>query len=273
LVLNQIGRRLTETMHLGAGEPDSRRLLVLLDEFPSLGRLDFFETALAFLAGYGVKCLLIAQSLNQLEKAYGHQNAILDNCHVRLTYAANDDHTAGRISDLLGQGTEVKRQLNFSGARLSPWLGSVSENEQEYGRVLLTPGEVLQLPYDDALVLVGALPPYRGKKVMHYQDDRFKARAGLPPPDSAKEQTAELLPMPASAWAGLLAAPPPEPVKPVVEAPAQPAQPPAEPALSHAKVDGRNPGTESAAVPADWAHFFPSTTAGAGSSPEGDGRS
>jgi hypothetical protein len=68
LVLNQIGRRLTEELH-----PKNRRhrVLLMLDEFPALGRLDFLESALAFMAGYGLKAFLIAQSLNQIEKAYG----------------------------------------------------------------------------------------------------------------------------------------------------------------------------------------------------------
>jgi type IV secretory pathway TraG/TraD family ATPase VirD4 len=48
----------------------------MLDEFPALGRLDFFESALAFMAGYGLKSFLIAQSLNQIEKAYGSNNSI-----------------------------------------------------------------------------------------------------------------------------------------------------------------------------------------------------
>ncbi|MDX8356447.1 type IV secretory system conjugative DNA transfer family protein [Sphingopyxis terrae] len=82
LILNQIGRRLTEELN-PAARP--QRLLFMLDEFPALGRLDFFESALAFMAGYGIKAFLIAQSLNQIEKAYGPNNAILDNCHVRVT--------------------------------------------------------------------------------------------------------------------------------------------------------------------------------------------
>ena len=53
LVLNQIGRRLTEKLET---ETVARhQLLLMLDEFPALGRLDFFETALAFMAGYGVR--------------------------------------------------------------------------------------------------------------------------------------------------------------------------------------------------------------------------
>ena len=113
LMLNQIGRRLTESMEVGGKTAYRHRLLLLLDEFPSLGRLEFFESALGYLAGYGLKAFLIAQSLNQLEKAYGPNNSILDNCHIRLTYAANDDRTAKRVSDLLGQSTEKKVQRSY----------------------------------------------------------------------------------------------------------------------------------------------------------------
>ena len=47
LLLNQIGRRLTEDLH---AKEMRHRLLLMLDEFPALGRLDFFESALAFTA-------------------------------------------------------------------------------------------------------------------------------------------------------------------------------------------------------------------------------
>ncbi len=105
LLLNQVGRRLTEDLQENAGR---HRLLLMLDEFPALGRLDFFETALAFMAGYGLKSFLIAQSLNQIEKAYGPNNSILDNCHVRVSFATNDERTAKRVSDALGTATEMK---------------------------------------------------------------------------------------------------------------------------------------------------------------------
>jgi type IV secretion system protein VirD4 len=120
LVLNQIGRRLTEELH--AKQP-RHRMLFMLDEFPALGRLDFFESALAFMAGYGLKAFLIAQSLNQIEKAYGANNSILDNCHVRVSFATNDERTAKRVSDALGTATEMKAMKNYAGSRLSPWLG------------------------------------------------------------------------------------------------------------------------------------------------------
>jgi type IV secretion system protein VirD4 len=183
LVLNQIGRRLTEDLQVRG-----HRILLMLDEFPALGRLDFFESALAFMAGYGLKSFLIAQSLNQIEKAYGPNNAILDNCHVRVAFATNDERTARRISDALGTATEMRAMKNYAGSRLSPWLGHLMVSRQETARPLLTPGEVMQLPPSDELVLVSGIPPIRAHKTRYYQDIRLKSRV-LPPPALATAST------------------------------------------------------------------------------------
>ena len=182
LILNQIARRLTETLHVThrAAQP-KRRLLLMLDEFPALGRLEFFETALTFLAGYGVRAFLVAQSLNQIDKAYGPNNAILDNCHVRVAFAPNDERTAKRLSDALGTMTEERAQRNLAGHRLSPWLSHLAVSSQETPRPLITPGEVLQLPADAALVLVSGTPPIRARKLAYFTDRNFTQRC-LPPP-------------------------------------------------------------------------------------------
>jgi len=173
LLLNQVGRRLTEDLQARQGR---RRLLMMLDEFPALGRLDFFESALAFMAGYGIKAFLIAQSLNQIEKAYGVSNALLDNCHVRVAFAANDERTAKRISDTLGTATELRAMRNYAGHRLSPWLGHLMVSRQETARPLLTPGEVMQLPADQALVMVSGCAPIRATKVRYYLDRALNHR-------------------------------------------------------------------------------------------------
>ncbi len=181
LVLNQIGRRLTERLEGDPGKRRKHQLLMMLDEFPALGRLDFFETALAFMAGYGIRAYLIAQSLNQISKAYGENNAILDNCHVRIAFSSNDERTAKRISDALGTATEIRAQRNYAGNRLSPWLSHVRVSRQETARPLLTPGEVMQLSPSDELVLVSGLPPIRAKKLRYYEDRNFIARVAPAP--------------------------------------------------------------------------------------------
>ena len=197
LILNQIGRRLTEDLNTSGKR---HRLLLMLDEFPALGRLDFFESALAFMAGYGIKSFLIAQSLNQIEKAYGANNSVLDNCHVRVAFATNDERTAKRVSDALGTATEMRDSTNYAGHRLSPWLGHLMVSRQETARPLLTPGEVMQLPPADELLLVAGVPPVRAKKARYYEDARFRERI-LPPPKPAGAKASAK--PPADDWSAL----------------------------------------------------------------------
>ncbi len=197
LILNQIGRRLTEELE---AKGRRHRLLFMLDEFPALGRLDFFESQLAFMAGYGLKAFLIAQSLNQIEKAYGPNNAILDNCHVRVAFATNDERTARRLSDALGTTTELRAMKNYAGHRLSPWLGHLMVSRQETARALLTPGEIMQLPPEDEIVLVSGAPPIRARKVRYYLDAQLKVRVTSPPGQSVPIPAAGA---PADDWSAL----------------------------------------------------------------------
>jgi len=202
LILNQIGRRLTESLDGSDGIERRHKLLLMLDEFPALGRLDFFETALAFMAGYGIRSFLIAQSLNQIDKAYGQNHSILDNCHVRVTFATNDERTAKRISETLGTATELRAQRNYAGHRLAPWLGHLMVSRQETARPLLTPGEVMQLPTDEAVVMVSSVAPIKAKKLRYFADANFKQRV-LPPPAVAAGRYADVPPVRPDDWSDL----------------------------------------------------------------------
>src|SRR3546814_17586359 len=142
---------------------------MMLDEFVALGRLDFFETSLAFMAGYGIRVYLIAQSLNQVDKAYGEHNSILDNCHVRVVFSTNDERTAKRVSDALGVATEQRAMRNYAGHRLAPWLAHVMVRRQATARPLFTQGAVRQLPTADAMVPVSGLDPERAKTLPSYK--------------------------------------------------------------------------------------------------------
>jgi type IV secretion system protein VirD4 len=74
----------------------------------------------------------------------------------------------------------MRAMKNYAGHRLSPWLGHLMVSRQETARPLLTPGEVMQLPPSDELVLVSGCPPIRAKKARYYEDIRLAERI-LPP--------------------------------------------------------------------------------------------
>jgi len=121
---------------------------------------------------------------------------------VRVTFATNDERTAKRISETLGTATELRAQRNYAGHRLAPWLGHLMVSRQETARPLLTPGEVMQLPPDEAVVMVSSVAPIKAKKLRYYADSNFKCRV-LPPPALADGQYADAPPSRPDDWSGL----------------------------------------------------------------------
>jgi hypothetical protein len=70
IVVNMIVRRLADKMEFQNGRPKptyKHKLLAMIDEFPTLRKLEILQESLAFVAGYGIKCYLISQDINQLK--------------------------------------------------------------------------------------------------------------------------------------------------------------------------------------------------------------
>jgi len=193
LVISQVVRRLTEGMEFETdGKGKSRhphRLLLLIDEFPSLGKLEIFQEALAFIAGYGLKALLIVQDLSQLFAAYGKDESIISNCHIRVAYAPNKIETAKLLSEMVGQATMIHTQRQYSGSRMALMLQNVNTNEQIVQRPLLTPDECMRLPPDDELVFVAGHAPVYCQKIKYYEDSVLMERMRCGAADSSGRRT------------------------------------------------------------------------------------
>jgi type IV secretion system protein VirD4 len=85
------------------------------------------------------------------------------------------------VADALGTATEMKAMKNYAGSRLSPWLGHLMVSRSETARPLMTPGEIMQLPPADEIIMVSGIHPIRAKKARYYEDVRLLKRI-LPPP-------------------------------------------------------------------------------------------
>ncbi len=199
LLLNQIVRVLTrEEMKFKDGQSEKgykHRLLLMLDEFPSFGRLDVFQEALAFIAGYGIKAYLIMQDISQLRAAYSHDESILSNCHIRVAYAPNKPETAKWLSDMVGTTTVSVMDTSTSGHRFGAVLQNVNQSIHSVGRSLLTPDECMTLPgatrkegsdyilkAGDMLIFTAGFSPIYGKQILYFQDPEFRERAKIPAP-------------------------------------------------------------------------------------------
>lgn len=177
LVLNQITRALMEDQTKDAsGRAKRHDLMLMLDEFPQLGRLPFFETAMGAFAGYGLKAYLVCQSLNHIARAYGRDSVIIDNCHIVTAFAAADLETAKTISAMAGERWEVVEQESISRPRSILGLRRGSTTYREEKRPLLLPGDVRQFPADEQIIFVAGAKPIRAKKLRFDLEPVFKSR-------------------------------------------------------------------------------------------------
>jgi len=185
LFVSFVIRRLTEEMRFEGGtsiEGYKHRLLLMIDELPSLRKLDVLQDGLAYIAGYGMKALLVIQDRVQLKEAYGDKESVSAGCHVQIVYAPNTLDEAKPLSEMLGKKTVEYESKNHSGSRMAHGLGQVSISTQLQARDLITPDELLALPPSDMIVKAAGFSPIRGKKLKFYEMPVFQKRAEIPPP-------------------------------------------------------------------------------------------
>jgi type IV secretion system protein VirD4 len=199
LMFTMVVNRLTEKMVFeGAEQKRNRhRLLLLIDEFPSLNRMEIFADALSYMASYGLKAYLITQDIRQIVDAYGNNESIVSNCHVRIAFAPNQVETAELLSKMTGTQTVQKASYNFSGSRLSPVMGHINASVDHIERPLMTPDEVLRLKPPQKqrdgdsekivapgqmLIFVSGTYPILGTQMLYFLDPELTTRASLKPP-------------------------------------------------------------------------------------------
>ena len=170
---------------------------MLMDEFPLLGRVSFFEKSLRLLSGYGVKVMFVAQSLNDIVETYGANNTILDNLHIYTAFSALDPLTQDKVSKLTGSVLET-RTSRSSPAGLAAGRSSVSRSQIE--RPLLEPGEIRALPDDIQLVFAAGARPLRTTKLLYDVREPFRTRARDHAPD--QEERLDAPPGTPHPWAG-----------------------------------------------------------------------
>ncbi|WP_375318578.1 type IV secretory system conjugative DNA transfer family protein [Candidatus Tisiphia endosymbiont of Oplodontha viridula] len=156
-------------------------VMFLLDEFPTLGKMETFKAGIAFFRGYRVRLFLIIQDTQQLKGTYedAGMNSFLSNSTYRITFAANNYETANLISQLVGNKTVEQRSYSkpiFFDLNIS----TRTQNVSQVSRALLLPQEVIQLPKDEQIVLIESFPPIKSLKIKYYEDKFFTNRL-LPP--------------------------------------------------------------------------------------------
>ena len=176
MLLTQVIGVLAPEMDFESGEEvHKHKLLLMLDEFAAFGTIPILEKALAYIAGYGMKAVIIAQALNQIRKNYGDKSSIFDNCATTVFYAPTplDSETPRQISELLGDTTIKVRNKSWKAYS----LGQANLSESNQVRKLLTPEEVRNKLGDKRnIISIAGMYPLMAYKIRFYEEEYFKTK-------------------------------------------------------------------------------------------------
>ncbi len=148
-------------------------VLMMIDEFAALGRMDVIAKNMAFLAGYHVRMVNIIQGLGQLQDLYqaaGTEN-IIQNSAIQIYFAANDTTTAEYVSKRLGTKTIRTESKSHQGG-----FSKVTKSASYAARSLMLPEEVRQLSDNNAIIFREGSLPILAQKIRFFNDPSFKSR-------------------------------------------------------------------------------------------------
>lgn len=148
-------------------------VLLLLDEFLSLGKMEKLVQSLAYVRGWGIRIATVIQSEAQLQALYGKELAefFIDNHRARVYFRppVHRRDMAEEISKLVGNTTV--RQTSYGYGK-----GPRTRNVSEAGQAILDADEIANLTDTETIVLVEGLRPFIGEKIRYYRDKLFRQR-------------------------------------------------------------------------------------------------
>ncbi|MEM7621219.1 MAG: type IV secretory system conjugative DNA transfer family protein, partial [Pseudomonadota bacterium] len=146
----------------GVDEP--HQVLMLLDEFHMLGRIDSMTTAFTLLAGYNVRVMAVVQSLNWIDVTYDRdkRNGILSCCAHQIFFATNDLATAQYVSESCGNQTVDSVSKS---KRKSMQYEAPTYNTSQRGTPLIAKHEMRDFKADEQIILIEGSQPVKCKKI------------------------------------------------------------------------------------------------------------
>lgn len=165
---------------LQASEPGPDELypvLMVMDEFRTLGKLEKVLSAVTTIRSYGGRFMIVVQGLANLVEVYGREGRdnILQNCGYQVFHAMNDEGSGEYVRKRLGRQT-VKQMSKSYGAGRTP-----SRNYSETGKDLMSLDEIGRLDDNRNIIIVEGGWPVKGWRIRYYDEPRFASLVAAPP--------------------------------------------------------------------------------------------
>ncbi|ASK27162.1 type IV secretory system conjugative DNA transfer family protein [Neisseria chenwenguii] len=167
---------------LPSNNPDSLKYqcCLLMDEFTALGVIPAIQHGVSYIAGYGLRLLLIIQTPSQVTDLYGRDatRTFFTNFACQIVYPPREQTDAEEYSKLIGYETYKAKSVSRSAGK----LGSRSTSTSDQRRAVMNPDELKMMPKSDCIISLGNSRPVYAQKIVYYQDPVFSKRANRPLP-------------------------------------------------------------------------------------------
>ena len=150
--------------------------LLLMDEFTALGNIPAVQHGVSYIAGYGLRLLIIIQAPSQVEAVYGRENmkTFFTNFTCRIFYTPREQEDCEEYSKVIGYETfKAKSQSRSRGKGSS---NSTSTSDQR--RAVMNPDELRLMPFEDCVINLGGSRAIYAQKIIYYKAPVFTARMG-----------------------------------------------------------------------------------------------
>lgn len=143
--------------------PSELKVLCVLDEFASIGKIPLLKNGMAYLRSYGVRAIIVVQYLDQIRSTYGEKDSeAFLNCKTKLAFSISSNKDAEWFSRLMGQTTKRIKTSSLSSGRKT-------RNINKQSRYLLTPDEIMRLKKDQLIFFYEGEDPVICKKNYYYK--------------------------------------------------------------------------------------------------------
>ena len=158
------------------------KCLLLMDEFTALGSIPAIRDGVSYLAGYGLRIVIVIQAPSQVEAVYGRENmnTFFSNFTLRIFFTPREQADAEEYSRVIGYETFKSKSVSRSRGKGGT---SRSQNTGDQKRAVMNPDEIKRMPLDKCVIdMAGYLPVY-ADKIVYWRDPVFQSRAKLTPPE------------------------------------------------------------------------------------------
>jgi len=156
-----------------------RRVLVLLDEFQNLGKLENALTVAAVLGGYGIPCWFFVQSLRAIDNVYTREGrqTLVNSARAQIFLGAQDPEDQRYVSQLLGERKEVTVDKAVStGVTLFDQKGATKSHKTTM-RPLMRPDELGAMNETRCIIKLRNQQPIFGIRNFYYADKELQKRS------------------------------------------------------------------------------------------------